>query len=93
MLDLKLDISQMIGVNREVEASIQMFYNLLLAKTDLTDLNPVWIEYKLVSREQMKEVYAHCSTGIELCNAKIQGKIGKISLGQIGIIANEIIIR
>lgn len=84
IVDFKTDKASLKGRAVEVEGYLMPFTegHGLLSK-EPGDMNPVFVDVSKVARDQRREMMA-CLT---ICKAVVSGKVGIVSVGQTGIIA------
>jgi hypothetical protein len=87
LVDFKTDRKELIGKTVEVEGVLTPFVEgIALLGTQIGDLHPVSIDVTKLPRDQRRSVLS-CPSA---CKAKVRGKAGTVSIGQIGIVATEI---
>ena len=85
-IDLKIDIKSLQGAKIKTKGSAQLFTDMLMLKGNNMDMNPIFIDYKSVSRGEKKHIFESCAIG---CPVTVYGEVGVV-LYQTGIIAEKI---
>ena len=87
IVDFKTDKATLRGRTLELEGFLMPFtegHGLLAAS--IGDLHPVFIDVSKVDRDQRRRMMA-CPTA---CKAVVRGKVGTVSVGQIGLVADKL---
>jgi len=86
LLDLQLDIDSLEGEKIMSQGIAQFALNMLMLKREMMDMNPLLIDVKNISRDEMKFILTNCTTG---CRITVYGQVGDVRY-QKGIIADKI---
>lgn len=86
LIDLKLDITSLTGEKIKVKGVAQLVGEMLMLKSEMMDMNPIFLDFKQLPRDERKFILTSCSIG---CKLTAYGVVGSVMF-QHGVIITKI---